>query len=932
MTFNFVAVRQDYLWFVALLVWLAIGALWWRWGRREAAWGWLGWSALAAVGMCAGELAILATAVSPGPDQPSHLWGDLWLGSCMAVLTGGWWQALAGHGRQHRWLWIPCAGLAAGRYWSPDIINLLLALLFSAAAFAWSRKLRFSEQAARLGLGAAWLAGLLASSGALADALDQRRRWMEVSHVGVIAAVALLGAGLLVARGLAKLMFHVWPTDVHSERMRDARVFLHLSGWWLLAGFVLSALAGEAAQAMFERSALTRLHAMAMALDPRALERGLGPELRVESTMERRQPSGRLTIFGVSTFQAGPDAEPVRRIIKELRAANPDVRTLRIRTFRDGHVLLGPGAHQAWSLTLEHPITQADEADWRNRVRDFRGMVYTSYDEISQARVPLISTGDEMLGWLVMDLHISSWMAAQTQARVSIFAVVVLGLGVLALWCVQRWREREREAARQAATLAVAADKLKASFLAKVSHELRTPLQGILGFGEMAHARAADSAQRHQLEALMQHGRILTRLVNDLIDLSAMEAGGLSLRPEPAHLPELLTRPVEALQPRVAAKGLELAIETHGPAGTWIMADPERVGQIALNLAGNAIKFTARGRISVVVNWEPLADGRIAVGFKVADTGPGITAEQRARLFHPFSRLPSGDRQEGVGLGLAITAGLCERMGGGVTVESDGVSGSVFHATLILPSAPPASVAEPPIGVTLFGQRILVADDNALVRELFVAYLLQLGARCAGVADGALAWERIRREDFDVLVLDLSMPGLDGLALVRRVCARPGKRPRLIAASAHAREEHRAEALAAGFDEFLVKPVPLEALAIAICPGAGPKTTTLDRLRASLGERFRAEVPAQAEQLRRFVNQAAWPEVRQLTHHLKNSAFAVDDPALVAALTPLEEAAATGQPAAVAKAWPPARDSLAVWMPTTTEIIFRQINSDPAES
>lgn len=929
---NFLAARQDYFWFVALLVWLVAGVLWWRWARDDRHWRWLGFSAVAGIGTCAGELAMLAIPVAGGPQAAPHLAGDLWLGVCLAVQAAGWWQTVAGSRAASAGFWVFAAGLATARYSLADEANLALALLVSAAALAWSRRLREADRETRVALAAAWLAACLASCGPLADALEQRRRWMEISHAGLFAAIALGTAGLAAAVGLARAMIARWPAEVRLERQADIRALGRRGAGWLLAGFLLSALAGNSAQRTFERSALTRLHAMSLAFERHELERCLGPELRIESTIERRQPSGRRTVFGVSQFQAGPEAEPVRRKLRELRAANPDARNLRIRTFRDGYVLLGPGARQEWLLTLEHAISDADRADWRDRVGDFRGMVYTSYDEVAQARWPLLSPQGEMLGWLVMDLGTSAWMAAQTQARGSIYAVVGLGLGVLALWCVQRWRERERAAAKAAAALATAADRLKVSFLAKVSHELRTPLQGILGFGELAHATASDPRQIHQLESLLQHGRLLTRLVNDLIDLSAVEAGGLSLRPAAAPVPEFLTRPVSGLLARAKAKGLELAIETNGPAGVWVLVDAERASQIALNLVGNAIKFTDSGRVVVHVGWENTAEHEVLLQLDVRDSGPGIAPDQRARLFQPFSRLHAGAGKEGAGLGLAIAQGLCQRMGGQVELLHTSADGTVFRATLRLPSteAPRANEAIQE-KVHLRGCRILVADDNPLLRELFVTHLSQLGADCTGADDGEEAWECLQRKEFDVVVADLSMPVLDGLALARRVRAGPGRRPRLVAASAHAGPGHRQEAIAAGFDDFLGKPVPLGDLVRAVAPtDAAASPSPLEQLRQTLREQFRKEIAGQAESLRRHLAQENWPAVQRLAHYLRNSAFAVDDQALAAALNPLELAAAAAQPESTTAAWPGVAAALTAWLPPDAAIHFPPGHSGPA--
>ena len=459
---------------------------------------------------------------------------------------------------------------------------------------------------------------------------------------------------------------------------------------------------------------------------------------------------------------------------------------------------------------------------------------------------------------------------------------------------------------------------VKTSFLAKVSHELRTPLQGLLGYSELLHAEATTDAARTRLAALRQNGELMLRLVNDLLDLTAIEAGGFRFRERSTGLPALVRETGESLRPRAEAKGLALHIEVAADFPPWVACDGERFRQILLNLLGNAVKFTDLGRIEVALRLiERTAPDTCLIELAVRDTGPGISPAEHALLFQPFSRLDLTAPQEGSGLGLALAAALCRQAGGDLTLESDGRNGACFRARLRVridgpPPVPPRPADPFP---TLSGRRILVVDDNSLVRDLFAAWLADCGAVCESAADGEQALALAQERMFDAVILDLSLPRLDGRAVARRWRAE-GRTWRIIGVSAHASDGDRTQALAAGMDAFLSKPVGFAHLAAALAAGVPvrPAPEKHDRLRAELATRFRATAADDAARVTDALTRHDWPALHARAHHLKSSAGVVGDEALYAACTTLEDAAESHDATAAAAAWARCKSALAPWV------------------
>lgn len=377
--------------------------------------------------------------------------------------------------------------------------------------------------------------------------------------------------------------------------------------------------------------------------------------------------------------------------------------------------------------------------------------------------------------------------------------------------------ERTRELA-EARDVAEEANRAKSRFLANMSHELRTPLNGILGFAQiLSREQGMDPRNRERLRIIRSSGDHLLGLINDVLDLSRVEAGRMELRVAPFR-PADLFRDLEAsFAPRAVERGVELRVVWEGSAGEARQGDAQRLRQVLENLVGNALKFTPRGR--VVLSGRVLGMGE-RVQFEVQDTGAGMTSDDVERLFQPFSQAVSGRPPEpGAGLGLAISQHLVGLMGGRIAVESSVGVGSRFAFEVVLPLAAGAGAAVAPeegrpiTGYAGARKRVLVVDDveinRRLLRELFepLGFLVEE----AGSGGAALA-NPSRVGGVDLVLMDLRMPGMDGLELTRRLRALGGFKGRIVAMSASVLGFGRADALAAGADDFVGKPFQEEVL------------------------------------------------------------------------------------------------------------------------
>jgi PAS domain S-box-containing protein len=356
---------------------------------------------------------------------------------------------------------------------------------------------------------------------------------------------------------------------------------------------------------------------------------------------------------------------------------------------------------------------------------------------------------------------------------------------------------------------AESANRAKAEFLANVSHEIRTPMNGVLGALHLMDREPISPEGRELIRHAKDCGRMLSQLLNDVLDFSKIEAGQLEMAPEPMQAGEALGAVITLVGGQARAKGVELTCEIEG-GDLWIEADPVRVRQAMFNLLGNAVKFTARGRITARLAVAASGGGRRRVALEVEDTGIGMSAEAQSHLFERFRQAEGNTARRfgGTGLGLSITQALTRMMGGEITFSSVEGEGSTFRMAFEAPAAAAAGAAPAEAGV-LDGVRILLAEDNPTNRLVARTMLTRLGAGVDEAEDGLAALEAARLGAYDLILMDVQMPHMDGVEATRaiRALAGPAARVPIIALTANVMVHQRAEYIAAGMNGVVAKPI-----------------------------------------------------------------------------------------------------------------------------
>ncbi len=403
------------------------------------------------------------------------------------------------------------------------------------------------------------------------------------------------------------------------------------------------------------------------------------------------------------------------------------------------------------------------------------------------------------------------------------------------------------EATQRARAAAEEANRLKSEFLANVSHEIRTPMNAIIGMTELALGGALPAREHDQIAKANAAARNLLAVLNDILDFSKIEAGKLDVERTAFSLPALVGGALDMVRLQADSKGLALDVRLEPSVPERVLGDPTRLTQVLTNLLSNAVKFTERGRVDLrVLILEGSTASRPTVRFEIEDSGIGLSEEQQARLFEAFTQADASTTRRfgGTGLGLVISRRLLDLMGGRIGVRSTLGQGSLFWFQLPLdvdtrePAGDRVVLDAPP---RLDGLRVLLAEDNPLNRELAMALLDRAGAQVTAVETGAEAVAAVQRQAYDVVLMDVQMPEMDGYEATRRIRALGGAAAQLpiVAMTANAMSGDRERSLAVGMNEHLPKPIDTVAL-----------RQTLSRLRTA------AEAPP------RMPPMQAWPDAR----------------------------------------------------------------------
>ncbi len=402
--------------------------------------------------------------------------------------------------------------------------------------------------------------------------------------------------------------------------------------------------------------------------------------------------------------------------------------------------------------------------------------------------------------------------------------ILAILLGLSIAFIVFRHINRTENLLLDAKNLAEIANKAKTDFLANMSHELRTPLNAVVNMSHLLMDTKLTAEQKELVTTVRQSGDEFLRLIDSILDFSKIEAGKLTLQPKMFTLRVLIDNLMEIARSKAKAKHLNLTLLYDDQAPKQVIGDVERLRQILIHLLDNAIKFTDHGEVLLSLTARNIStcQDKIELYITVKDTGIGIPFERRDRLFQPFTQVDTSTtrRHSGSGIGLALCKQLCQLMGGTLWVESEVNYGTTFHLTITLDLLTDKHQTNTEFKFTtpVTNLRILLVEDNQTNQKVAQLVLRKLGYEIDIVSNGLKAVESVNQHLYDIVLMDIQMPELDGLEATRKILDNwpIGQRPYIIAMTAHALQGDREKCLAAGMDDYIAKPVKLEELEAAI--------------------------------------------------------------------------------------------------------------------